>query len=72
MKPSGKMYRDEALEARGKPLAGRITLYTPPTWWGITALLSLTLGLLLWAMIGLSIDDQPLWRFLAAQLGARS
>lgn len=61
------MYRKEALEARGKPLSGQVVLYTPPRWWLIVLLLGLTLGLIFWGLLSLTIAGQPLWQFIAAQ-----
>jgi hypothetical protein len=66
------MYRKEALEARGKPLSGQVILLTPPSWWLITLLLGLTLGLILWGLLTLSVSGQPLWQFIAAQFSRPS
>jgi len=72
MAGTSDMYRKEALEARGKPLSGQVILLTPPSWWLIVLLLGLTLGLILWGLLTLTIAQQPLWQFIAAQFSAAS
>ncbi len=66
------MYRKQAVAARGKSLHGRVILRSPPGWWVICALLVSVLGLIIFGLLSLSIEQIPLGQWILAQFSAPS
>lgn len=58
------LYRKEALQHRSRSLYGEVVLTAPPASWIITLILVCVMCLLIGLLIGVDIENQPLWRWL--------